>query len=356
MRERYDVKVFLQMMCIFSFIAGLHIHARINAPVEVPVQTETAADTGTAEEAAVCRLTFEDEIYLAIGEQYVLPEGVYISQNEEVVSIRNNTITGLQNGSIRIIGDCSSYLVHVSDLYTMPVLSSKEFLPCEAYTAQENEYLDSVLEYEVRQAGYQTRAGVIAAARFLLLRFPYKLNYFFENGRMSNGYGIDGEGRYYHKGLYLSEYKTEEIERSRTGPQIWGCSLYEYGRGRYSKNGMDCSGFVSWVLYNAGFDCGDLGSGPRAGMHDLSDLGEKVYLYHLDIDRVKPGDFVGLLGHIGIVIGMDGENIYIGESYWTGDLHASSFTYEEFLKRSKWSFVVLMDDYYRDQGNLEEMW
>ncbi len=89
MRERYDVKVFLQMMCIFSFIAGLHIYARINTPVEVPVQTETAADTGTAEEAAVCRLMFEDEIYLAIGEQYVLPEGVYISQNEEVVSIRN---------------------------------------------------------------------------------------------------------------------------------------------------------------------------------------------------------------------------------------------------------------------------
>ena len=118
---------------------------------------------------------------------------------------------------------------------------------------------------------------------------------------------------------------------------------------------MDCSGFVSWVLYNAGFDCGDLGSGPRAGVHDLSDLGEKVYLRYLNIDEIKPGDFVGLLGHIGIVIGMDEENIYIGESYWTGDLHATSFTYEEF-KRSKWSFVVLMDDYYQDQGNLELMW
>ncbi len=50
MRERYDVKVFLQMMCIFSFIAGLHIYTRINVSVEVPVQTETAVDTGTAEE------------------------------------------------------------------------------------------------------------------------------------------------------------------------------------------------------------------------------------------------------------------------------------------------------------------
>ena len=355
MKERYDIKLFLQMMCIFSFIAGLHIYARISLPAQSAVQPETVIETEVVEEPVVCRLMFEDEIYLAIGEQYALPEGMYISQDELIVSIKDSTLTGLQNGSIRIVGECSSYLVHVSDLYTLPVISSKEFLPCERYTAQENEYLDSVLEYEVRQAGYRTRAGVVAAARFLLLQFPYKLNYFFENGRMSNGYGIDGEGRYYHKGLYLSEYKTDEIERSRTGPQIWGCSLYEYGRGRYSKNGMDCSGFVSWVLYNAGFDCGDLGSGPRAGVHDLSDLGEKVYLYYLNIEDVKPGDFVGQLGHIGMVIGMDGENIYIGESYWTGDLHATSFTYQEF-KRSKWSFVVLMDDYYQNQGNLEEMW
>ena len=344
------------MLVLFSFLAGMYLYARDYMAKQTVQEILRLEETIAVDVPAACRLNFDEEIYLAFDEERILPEGRYVSQDDEIVSVEGNRITGKKRGTVKILGECSSYLVHVSDLYTLPVMADKDFLPCERYTAEENDYLDRVLEYEVKQAGYRTRAGVVAAARFLLLQFPYKLNYFFENGRMSGSYGIDGEGRYYHKGLYLSEEKTEDIARSSTGPGIWGCRIYEYGRGRYSSNGFDCSGFVSWVLYNAGFDCGDLGSGPRAGTHDLSDLGEKVYLYHLDIGEVKPGDFVGLIGHIGMVIGMDGENIYTGESYWTGDMHVTAYSYEDFLKRSKWSFVVLMDDYYRDQGNLETMW
>ncbi|MBQ6477844.1 MAG: hypothetical protein IJI44_00595 [Erysipelotrichaceae bacterium] len=245
MTERYDIKISLFMFCLFSFLSGLYLYAKKELSVEPLPETLRLEETIAVDVPAACRLHFEEEIYLAFGEERVLPEGRYISQDTEIVSIEGNTIKGVKRGTVRIQGECSGYLVHVSDLYTIPVLAEKEFLPCEHYTREENEFLDSVLEYEVKQAGHRTRAGVVAAARFLLLQFPYKLNYFFENGRLSNSYGVDGEGRYYHKGLYLSEEKKEEIGRSGTGPGIWGCKIYEYGRGRYSSNGFDCSGFIS---------------------------------------------------------------------------------------------------------------
>ena len=80
--------------------------------------------------------------------------------------------------------------------------------------------MDAILEDRVNDAGYQTRAGVVAAARFLGLEFPYRINYFTENGRMDSCYGgkIDGEGRYYHKGLYLDESRFSQIEKSWAGP------------------------------------------------------------------------------------------------------------------------------------------
>lgn len=81
----------------------------------------------------------------------------------------------------------------------------------------------------------------------------------------------DGEGRYYHQGLYLTNSKKNSIIASVSGPCIWGCPLYnweddlEYGYvwGVKKPNGLDCSGFVSWILYNGGFDPGDNGFGVR---------------------------------------------------------------------------------------------
>ena len=54
------------------------------------------------------------------------------------------------------------------------------------YTKEQIDLLDDILKSEVEKAGPGTRAGVVAAATFLPLEFPYKIPYFYENGRLTN--------------------------------------------------------------------------------------------------------------------------------------------------------------------------
>ena len=78
----------------------------------------------------------------------------------------------------------------------------------------------------------------------------YTIPYFVENGRyQKNDFSrpCDGEGRYYHKGLYLSEDKYKTIKDSRAGPAMWGAPLMERSTNTTRYNGLDCSGFVSWA-------------------------------------------------------------------------------------------------------------
>lgn len=195
----------------------------------------------------------------------------YTSSN--IITIDNDIITAKEVGSAVITYGDSNLNVVVTNLITNPIISSKEILPCNKYTEEEGILIDNILEYKINEAGYKTRAGVVAAARFLTLQFPYKIPYFYENGRVNNT-GVnfaDGEGRYYHQGLYLTNSKKNSIIASVSGPCIWGCPLYnweddlEYGYvwGVKKPNGLDCSGFVSWILYNGGFDPGDNGFGVR---------------------------------------------------------------------------------------------
>ena len=310
-----------------------------------------------------CDAVYLPTIYLAVGESIELEED-FMPIESTVISASGNTITGLESGNATLtIDECNNYLVEVSDLYTAAILNNeKEYLPDNRYTSEENEYLDEILELKISEAGYMTRAAVLEAARFLLLRFPYKLNYFYENGRLSanvDGSYADGEGRYYHKGLYLSEDKYAELDENGilNEAAYWGHDLLSYEEGRSMvPNGLDCSGFICWTLYNGGYDPGDIGAGPSSDNFDLTDLGKMVYTNNLSPDDLKPGDLCGLDGHIGMIIGIDDGNIYIGEAYWVKDLQVRTYDFHEFVHESEWEYVILMDDYYQADGNLTYMW
>lgn len=306
----------------------------------------------------VCEVESSSVIYLALDESLSFDEEKYQIEDENIVSVEDGMMKGLSSGQTNITSGCHTYVVNVSDLYSAPVLNmDKSYLPEGRYTSEENRYLDSVLEYLIDQAGYQTRAGAVEAARFLTLRFKYKLNYFYENGRMEEDrYLIDAEGRYYHKGLYLSMSKAFQVEGERNTSDFWGSPIYEWETGSYTPNGLDCSGFITWALYNAGFDCGDIGAGPSEGVYDLTDLGKMVYVSDVDLGEVKCGDLVGLDGHIGMIIGMDEDNIYIAESYWVNDLQVRIYDYAEFIEKSEWYYVIMMDDYYKNEGNYTDFW
>lgn len=242
----------------------------------------------------------------------------------------------------------------------------KPYLACGQFTNEEAELLDKILVYQVEQAGYGTRAGVVEAARFLTLSFPYRISYYWENGRLhpSGQNYVDGEGRYYHRGLYLSESKYSTLAASISGPQMWGCYMTNWEedepffiRGRKYPNGLDCSGFVSWTLLNGGFDVGDKGAGNSGYKYELSDLGEFTSLTRtlINSDTIKVGDLMSTPGHIAILIGIDDENYYVAESL--NNLGGVKMvTYSKKTVNQTFTHVVLMDEVYKNDGNLTNMW
>ncbi|MBQ3021045.1 MAG: hypothetical protein IJD92_02320 [Bacilli bacterium] len=311
----------------------------------------------------------KEEIYLALNEQFILETNIedieYEILNKEIITINNNIITGIKSGNtiikLKKYNTVKEIKVNVSDLYTLPIINNnKNYLSCNQYTESENNYLDKVLEYKINNAGYKTRAGVVEASRFLTLSFKYRIHYFYENGRLlTNGTRsyVDGEGRYYHKGLYLSESKYDTLYAKQYGPSIWGCPLYTKIQNITTPNGLDCSGFISWALLNAGFDVGDRGAGiSEIKTNDLDDLGEKIEINYdtLNNNLYKVGDLISRDGHIGILIGIGNDRFYVAESL-DYDLHVNIYNTEELIN-SDWTYFINMDNLYLSDGNLTNMW
>lgn len=308
-----------------------------------------------------------NKIYLALNETINIENNIdnlnYISLDENIATVKDGVIKGLSKGKTFIEvkkHNTRVYIeVNVSDLYTIGILNNdKEYIKCNEYSDEENIYLDKVLEYKINNVGYKTRAGAVEAARFLTLEFPKKIHYFYENGRLlTNGSRdyVDGEGRYYHTGLYLSNIKKDNIISSKYGPSIWGCDIYSKPIKTKIPNGLDCSGFVSWVLLNAGFDVGDRGAGiSKKKTNDLDDLGEKIKIKESSIENIKVGDLLSYDGHIGMLIGMDNNKYYIAEAL-DYDLHILTMTKKDLLN-SLWTYFINLDELYKSDGKLNNMW
>lgn len=324
----------------------------------------------------------EEVIYLTLGKEknFVYNELLIdkdknkediIIKDESVAVIENNIIKGLKVGETEIYAKKlkKTMKVIVTDLISEPYLSEKkkEIIQCNQYSKEESEELDKILAYRINTAGYKTRAAAVAAARFITLEFKYRIPYFYENGRVheSGVHFADGEGRYYKTGLYLHEDKKKDIIASWRGPAIWGCPLtnledepgYGYIMGAKKPNGLDCSGFVSWALLNAGFDPGDIGAGDTDYKYQMTKLGKFTPLTDdlIKSGKIRTGDLINYWGHIGIIIGIDDDNIYVAESLPNlGGLVAKK--YQKTKIRNTFTHVVLMDEYYVNDGNLTNMW
>lgn len=285
------------------------------------------------------------------------------SSNEEVATVDNGIITGISPGTTVINATSgkskTSLEVVVTDLISLPVINNKkEYLKCDFYSEEDSNLLDEILAYRIKEAGENTRAGAVAAARFLSLEFKYRINYFLENGRLvttGNRTLCDGEGRYYHKGLYLHKNKMQDITVSSRGPAIWGCSLYNGVTGKVMDNGLDCSGFVTWALLNAGYNPPDGGAGINPSITtDNDDLGTKVAIKTaINTNAFKVGDLLSRYGHIGIIIGVDEQHVYIAEAL-DNDLHVLTTKKNQLNK--DWTYLIDMKEYYGSDGNLTDMW
>lgn len=301
---------------------------------------------------------------------------VYKSLNNKIVSVKGNRIIGKNVGTTNIIMTVNDNYskeveVEVTDLITKRPKNfnnNKPNLPCNRYSKKDANKLDRILKDKIESVGgYGTRAAVVESIRFLMLDFPYQIEYFFENGRIDGGmHNADGEGRYYHKGLYLNENKFKDLKYSFAGPAIWGCPLRNYEdwgtvfkKGQYKPNGLDCSGFVSWSIVNGGFDPGDRGAGDNLeDTNEINDIGgvkadTSVELFKSG--KVKAGDLLGVWGHIAIVAGIDNEHVYVAESLWTfGGPVINTYTFKE--AADEFVQTVLLDDYYKEDGLYTDMW
>lgn len=290
----------------------------------------------------------------------------YSSSDEKIATVSNGVISGVQNGRCKIHVESSLNKFDL-DIYVTDLIASKpksydykkSYLKCQIYNDDETELLDEILKTRIKDAGYKTRAGVIEAARFLTLEFPYRINYFYENGRQTRR-NVDGEGRYYHVGLYLNEKNYKNLTGYSTGPKMWGCSLYSNPVKRFDDNGLDCSGFVSWALLNGGFDVKDIGAGLDPNS-DLTDFGKltKLTTTIANGNSIKVGDLLHSYaagGHIGIIIGKDSKYYYVAQALWYDEVGVIISKYKKEKLPNVFTEVVYMEDYYKDDGNYTEMW
>lgn len=292
-----------------------------------------------------------------------------VSQDEAIAKIENNEVIGIADGKTKILisdnyGNSETIDVQVTSLLSLPVINnSKPYISNMQYTEEEAHLLDDYLFYQIDEAGYKTRAGVVAAARFLSLEFKYRIPYFVENGRITHFNHqrpyCDGEGRYYHRGLYLSKDKFADIEKSVAGPAMWGAYIREWSEDNgIIRNGLDCSGFVCWCLINGGFDFGDIGGGLSEGLPTLSDRGvsHRITMDYLEQRTVKAGDLIGYDGHIGIIIGVEDGYVSVADTlFHSKGLIATRFSYKG-LVNSYFTHIYDYTDEYVEEGNYTEMW
>ena len=298
-----------------------------------------------------------------VGDKYSKVE--FKSDKPNIVSVdENGTVTGLGDGKVKISviaadNTKKEFEIISSSLIRSPSIDNyREVMPCNSFTKEQIELADSILATKIKDAGEGTRAAATEAARFITLELKYKIPYFYENGRLTHTYPVDGEGRYYHKGLYLGKEKESLITQNVTGPASWGCPLRDAESGFMGKNGLDCSGYVTWTLVNAGLDLGDIGAG-ITGARDYTDVGpfQRNSYSLLMSGKVKPGDLIGWDGHIAIIAAMSDDNIYITESLQNGVI-IDEYNYSSPSSRfyTRYSHIIDMSGNYTGDGNLKNMW
>lgn len=345
-------------LCLFIAISVLMI--KMLMPAKIQTQETQAIIESEPEEIIEEIIEQHYKVYMAINEKYLLDDDGYFPADPSIVMVNGRIMTALSTGKTTLDNGNDTYEVEVTDMiYDPEVREERELLPCNIYSVEDNEYLDTILATKIKDRGYQTRAGAVEAARFLLLQFPYRMKYFSENGRLDGGYALcDGEGRYYHEGLYLNVYKAEKenFKAIIYGPEPWGCPMYSIPYEGDQYNSLDCSGFVAWVLKNGGFDPGDVGAGPDDEEYEMTDLGTMHPLTYDSLDEVRIGDLFSEPGHIAILIGKKDGIYYIAESNAYINVRVRVADKDD-LMDSEFTDWIDMDEFYNHKdGDLTDYW
>ena len=183
---------------------------------------------------------------------------------------------------------------------------------------------NNTIKSNVDKAGYGTRAGVVAAATTLIgeigNKYNLKLPYFWGGGHEGN----------------MTNYASGD----------WGstqCHTYANGQ-NYNYCGLDCSGFVSWALYNGGYNVSSMVTTQFSGLNGA----QRVSLSNSPV--LKAGDILDSSGHVILVIGVDSERGVYKCAEAAGNSRGVLFTTRAFNLPGYWG--VNMDGFYNDPSNV----
>ena len=188
------------------------------------------------------------------------------------------------------------------------------------------EEFNELIAENVDDAGWGTRAGVVAAAVTLI-------------GELGNNYGV--KVPYYWSGGHY-----DGVVDGALG--YWGsteCHTYANGQ-HYNYCGFDCSGFVPWAIKNGGFKKGvDL-----AGNFINMPGARKVKL--TTEPQLQPGDLLESDSHIVLVVGIDEASGQYICAEAMGNAYGVLFSRRAFNEKGYWG--VDLEDYYNNPNNVRE--
>lgn len=188
------------------------------------------------------------------------------------------------------------------------------------------EEFNELIAGNVEDAGFGTRAGVVAAAVTLI-------------GELGDNYGVKvpyywGGGHY--DGVIIGAH------------HYWGsdpdCTTYANNQ-TYDYCGLDCSGFVPWAIKNGGFGMNQMLAGQFKNVRGV----EKVTLRSGEA-VLEPGDLLESSGHIVLVVAVDEESRQYICAEASGNAQGVLFTRRSFNDSGYWG--VKMDGYYNDPSNI----
>ena len=207
--------------------------------------------------------------------------------------------------------------------------NTKEFIKCNSYTANDRMVLEAKLKQVISEAGYGTRAGVVAAARFLVGALDYKIPYL---GPKKVNVEL---GRYKNVGLNIGKNNG------------WGCSVSGYTQG------MDCTNFVIWAFYQNGINIVPYSTthSPVRSVINQVKVGDLLYTPCSGECKNDAG-----LSHVGIIIGIDDLYIYVAEAT-TGNINAIVVSkWEKYNMPNSGKFSLVHFSNFDNDGNITNMW
>ena len=186
--------------------------------------------------------------------------------------------------------------------------ADKPTISRDTYTAEQWDSMERELADRVKEAGFGTRSGVVAAALYVCSwshSIPYRGTPY-DSSNMQGTYQKIGINREWGKAVRLKSDKTYNGKTYKAG-------------GLYT-NGLDCGGFVNWAMVNGGVTP----EGQYNGQSTYPYRGETSNkLVKLEKSNAMPGDLVFTpkntrnisdgTSHIALIVGEDENNWYIAE-------------------------------------------